>query len=194
MLELKRSIHYVWDARKMYLMHEVVTAGQHLLPHMCTSADRSECMRQADRFTLRQAAALEIPHPAASGWRTYSQLLTLPSGSGMNGCVSSCRHSPSTMNLYWWYLQATCVCWCMCQITRRRNAVHNADRRVFCMTGAPVYTCTWCIQRAYQSAQTGCSCMRESELQLTLEASAPALQRGQGFGRLAASEPSRPSG
>jgi len=23
----------------------------------------------------------------------------------MNGCVSSCRHSPSTMNLYWWYLR-----------------------------------------------------------------------------------------
>mmetsp|Transcript_6816 Transcript_6816/g.17417 ORF Transcript_6816/g.17417 Transcript_6816/m.17417 type:complete len:365 (-) Transcript_6816:588-1682(-) len=37
-----------------------------------------------------------------SARRTNSQLFTLPSGSGMLGCVSSCRHSPSTMNLYWW--------------------------------------------------------------------------------------------
>lgn len=39
-----------------------------------------------------------------SGRRTKSQLLTFPKGSGMYGCVSSWRHSPSTMNLYWWYL------------------------------------------------------------------------------------------
>lgn len=44
-------------------------------------------------------------YPAASGCRTYNQLLTLPRGSGIDGCVSSCLHSPSTMNLYWWYLQ-----------------------------------------------------------------------------------------
>lgn len=36
---------------------------------------------------------------------TKSQLLTFPRGSGINGAVSSCRHLPSTMNLYWWYLQ-----------------------------------------------------------------------------------------
>eukprot|EP00955_Chlamydomonas_euryale_P105899 365666-Chlamydomonas_euryale.AAC.8 len=35
---------------------------------------------------------------------TAPQLLTFPNGSGMNGAVSSCRHFPSTMNLYWWYL------------------------------------------------------------------------------------------
>ena len=47
----------------------------------------------------------------AEGWlgdcsirRTNNQLLTFPSGSGMKGAVSSCRHFPSTMNLYWWYL------------------------------------------------------------------------------------------
>ena len=37
--------------------------------------------------------------------RTNSQLFTFPSGSGMYGCDSSCLHSPSTMNLYWWYLR-----------------------------------------------------------------------------------------
>ena len=39
-----------------------------------------------------------------SGRRTNSQLLTLPSGSGMYGWLSSWRQEPSTMNLYWWYL------------------------------------------------------------------------------------------
>lgn len=48
-------------------------------------------------------------HPG-EGWdpscrRTNSQLLTLPRGSGMYGWLSSCRQSPSTMNLYWWYLR-----------------------------------------------------------------------------------------
>lgn len=43
---------------------------------------------------------------AGSIRRTKSQLLTLPSGSGMKGAVSSWRHLPSTMNLYWWYLRA----------------------------------------------------------------------------------------
>ena len=42
---------------------------------------------------------------AGSIRRTNSQLFTLPRGSGMNGAVSSCLHLPSTMNLYWWYLQ-----------------------------------------------------------------------------------------
>lgn len=40
------------------------------------------------------------------GWwsqRGTHQLLTFPSGSWMNAWFSSCRHSPSTMNLYWWY-------------------------------------------------------------------------------------------
>jgi hypothetical protein len=39
--------------------------------------------------------------------RTNSQLLTLPSGSGIKGAVSSWRHLPSTINLYWWYLHHT---------------------------------------------------------------------------------------
>mmetsp|Transcript_24614 Transcript_24614/g.53021 ORF Transcript_24614/g.53021 Transcript_24614/m.53021 type:complete len:227 (-) Transcript_24614:88-768(-) len=39
----------------------------------------------------------------ASTALTKIQLFTLPIGSGRHACASSCRHSPSTMNLYWWY-------------------------------------------------------------------------------------------
>lgn len=76
--------------------------------------------------------ARHVAHPGfcgcASGRRTNSQLLTLPNGSGMKGCVSSWRHSPSTMNLYWWYLHpAGC-----CRVTPGReelSAVHKDYRR-----------------------------------------------------------------
>ena len=46
------------------------------------------------------------PCPASfrdPGFLTNNQLLTFPSGSWMNAWFSSWRHSPSTMNLYWWY-------------------------------------------------------------------------------------------
>jgi hypothetical protein len=64
------------------------------------------CNAQVGSAAHGSALHCSQAHPCcpASGLRTKSQLLTLPSGSGMNGCVSSCRHSPSTMNLYWWYL------------------------------------------------------------------------------------------
>lgn len=53
----------------------------------------------------RRNLGVRVTHPCTpSGRRTKSQLFTFPSGSGMKGCVSSWRHSPSTMNLYWWYL------------------------------------------------------------------------------------------
>ena len=39
----------------------------------------------------------------ARAGRCSHQLLTLPKGSWMNAWFSSCLHSPSTMNLYWWY-------------------------------------------------------------------------------------------
>eukprot|EP00962_Isochrysis_galbana_P046042 scaffold18369_cov111-Isochrysis_galbana.AAC.4 len=41
------------------------------------------------------------PAPATGGW-TVMQLLTLPRLSRTVGAVWSCRHCPSTMNLYWW--------------------------------------------------------------------------------------------
>lgn len=42
--------------------------------------------------------------PTRASGLTNIQLLMLPRGSGISGYCSSCRHSPSTMNLYWWYL------------------------------------------------------------------------------------------
>lgn len=72
----------------------------------------------SDRMHVRSAAAVQeqllmakdMTHCedcAESDRLTNSQLFTFPNGSGMKGWPSSCRHCPSTTNLYWWYLQAS---------------------------------------------------------------------------------------